>query len=68
MRDYKTEFIKCLDSIDYGKRRFAVFQDFLEISSISFENAVQMDNDRDEKKTLKDELKEIEQKTNNILG
>ncbi len=49
MRDYKTEFIKCLDSIDYGKRRFAVFQDFLEISSISFENAVQMNNDREQR-------------------
>ncbi len=49
MRDYKTEFIKCLDSIDYGKRRFAVFQDFLEISSISFENAIQMNNEREQR-------------------
>lgn len=49
MRDYKKEFLKCLDSIDYGKRRFTVFQDFLEIASISIENAVQMDNDLEQR-------------------
>lgn len=49
MRDYKTEFIKCLDSIDYGKQTFVVFQDFLEISSISFENAIHMDKAREER-------------------
>lgn len=40
MKDYKQEFIKCLKSIDYGKRPSTVFQDFLTLSTISIANTV----------------------------
>ena len=33
MKDYVSEFIKCLESIDYTKRNYDVFQDFLTVSS-----------------------------------
>ncbi len=44
MKDYKQEFLKCINSIDYSKRKYDIFQDFLEISSICFENIFLTDN------------------------
>lgn len=40
MKDYISEFIKCLGNIDYTKRNYDVFQDFLTVSSISLANVV----------------------------
>ncbi len=48
MTDYKKEFLKCLESIDYTRRRFDVFQDFLTLSTISLANVV-LQNDKLEK-------------------
>ena len=48
MTDYKKEFLKCLESIDYTRRRFDVFQDFLTLSTISLANVV-LKNDKLEK-------------------
>jgi len=38
--DYQKEFINCLKNIDYSKRPFTVFQDFLSVASISLTNVV----------------------------
>lgn len=40
MKDYKSEFIKCLGNIDFTKRNYDVFQDFLTVSAISLANVV----------------------------
>lgn len=44
-RDYTQEFIKCLQNIDYARGNWAVFQDFLEISSISIFNSFAKNQD-----------------------
>lgn len=38
MMDYKTEFLKCLGSINQGKRDYEIFQDFLSVSAIAYAN------------------------------
>lgn len=40
MTDYIKDFLKCLESIDYTKRNYDIFQDFLTVSSISLANVV----------------------------
>lgn len=47
MIDYRKEFLKCLGSIDQSKRRYDIFKDFLELSTISF-SGVFNKNDEDE--------------------
>lgn len=36
MIDYRKDFLKCLASIDQSKRRYDIFKDFLELSTLSF--------------------------------
>lgn len=43
MKDYVSDFIKCLESIDYSRRTFDIFQDFLRVSSISLSNVILKD-------------------------
>ena len=38
--EYRKEFLKCLNSIEYGKSRYKVFQDFIEVSTISIFNTI----------------------------
>lgn len=38
-KDYKKEFLDCLKGIDYTKRRYDIFKDFLTASTLSFQNA-----------------------------
>ncbi len=45
MTDYVKEFLKCLESINYGKRNYDVFQDFLTVSTISLANIVYKDKE-----------------------
>lgn len=45
MTDYIKDFLKCLESIDYTKRRFDIFQDFLTLSTISLANVILKDKD-----------------------
>lgn len=47
MIDYRKEFLKCLGSIDQSKRRYDIFKDFLELSTISFSGILNK-NDEDE--------------------
>lgn len=43
MKNNVSEFIKCLESIDYSKRSFDIFQDFLKVSLISLANVILKD-------------------------
>ena len=43
MADYVRDFLKCLNSIDHTKRSYDIFQDFLNLSSISLANVVLKD-------------------------
>lgn len=45
MTDYIKDFLKCLESIDYTRRRFDIFQDFLTLSTISLDNVILKDKD-----------------------
>ena len=42
-KDYKKEFMKCLQSIEYGRNNYDVFQDFLTLASLSFHNVIAKD-------------------------
>ena len=41
--NYKKNFIKCLESIDYTKRKFEIFQDFLAVSTFALSNVILKD-------------------------
>lgn len=43
MKDHVTDFIKCLESLDYSRRTFDIFQDFLKVSSISLSSVILKD-------------------------
>lgn len=43
MTNYVNEFLKCLESIDYTKRKYDIFQDFLTVSAISLTNVILKD-------------------------
>lgn len=43
VRNYKKEFMKCLESIDSSRNNYEVFQDFLTIASLSFHNVIAQD-------------------------
>lgn len=58
--DYKKEFIKCLESIEYGKNNYDVFQDFLNVATLSFHNIIAKD-----KKIEQEYLNIIERYKNN---
>ena len=60
MTDYKKEFIKCLESIEYGRNNYDVFQDFLNLAALSFHNVIAKDE-----KVEKEYLKIIKQYKNN---
>lgn len=45
MKDYKKEFLQCLESIEYGRNSYDLFQDFLTMASLSLQNVI----DKDEK-------------------
>jgi len=42
-KDYKKEFMNCLQSIEYGRNNYDVFQDFLTLASLSFHNVIAKD-------------------------
>lgn len=42
-KDYKKEFMKCLESIEYGRNNYDVFQDFLSLAALSFHNVIAKD-------------------------
>lgn len=42
-KDYKREFMKCLESIEYGRNNYDVFQDFLSLASLSLHNVIAQD-------------------------
>jgi type I restriction-modification system DNA methylase subunit len=42
-KDYKKEFMKCLESIEYGRNNYDVFQDFLTLATLSFHNVIARD-------------------------
>lgn len=42
-KDYKKEFIKCLESIEYGRNNYDVFQDFLHLVTLAFHNIIAQD-------------------------
>lgn len=39
MTDYKKQFIKCLESVDYSRNTYDVFRDFVELSALSVANS-----------------------------
>ena len=43
MKSYKNDFMKCLQSIEYGRNNYDVFQDFLNLASLSFHNVIAKD-------------------------
>lgn len=43
MKSYKNDFMKCLQSIEYGRNNYDVFQDFLTLASLSFHNVIAKD-------------------------
>ena len=43
MKSYKNDFMKCLQSIEYGRNNYDVFQDFLSLASLSFHNVIAKD-------------------------
>ena len=43
MKSYKKDFMKCLQSIEYGRNNYDVFQDFLTLASLSFHNVIAKD-------------------------
>ena len=43
MKDYVSDFTKCLQSVSYTKRSYEIFQDFLTASAISFANIIKKD-------------------------
>lgn len=43
MKNYKNDFMKCLESIEYGRNNYDVFQDFLTLASLSFHNVLAQD-------------------------
>lgn len=45
MKDYASNFIKCLEGLDYTKRTFDIFQDFLKVSSISLSSIILREKD-----------------------
>ncbi|NQY62984.1 MAG: N-6 DNA methylase [Alteromonadaceae bacterium] len=48
----KSEFIKLFNSIGYNKRRFEVFNDFVQMAAISLHNAANMDDDLEQQYLL----------------
>lgn len=42
-KDYKKEFMNCLQSIEYGRNNYDVFQDFLTLAALSFHNVIAKD-------------------------
>lgn len=42
-KDYKKDFMKCLQSIEYGRNNYDVFQDFLTLATLSFHNVIAKD-------------------------
>ena len=42
-KDYKKEFINCLQSIEYGRNSYDIFQDFLTLATLSFHNVIAKD-------------------------
>lgn len=50
-KDYKREFMKCLESIEYGRNNYDVFQDFLSLASLSLHNVIAQ-NEKVEKEYL----------------
>lgn len=49
MTNYVNEFLKCLESIDYTKRKYDIFQDFLTVSAISLTNVILKDKNLEKK-------------------
>ena len=43
MKSYKNDFMNCLQSIEYGRNNYDVFQDFLTLASLSFHNVIAKD-------------------------
>ena len=43
MKSYKNDFMKCLQSIEYGRNNYDVFQDFLTLAALSFHNVIAKD-------------------------
>ena len=43
MKSYKNDFMKCLQSVEYGRNNYDVFQDFLTLASLSFHNVIAKD-------------------------
>lgn len=43
MKSYKNDFMKCLESIEYGRNNYDIFQDFLTLAALSFHNVVAQD-------------------------
>lgn len=43
MKSYKNDFMKCLQSIEYGRNNYDVFQDFLTLATLSFHNVIAKD-------------------------
>ena len=60
MTDYKKEFMDCLQSIEYGRNNYDIFQDFLTLTSLSFHNVIAKDE-----KVEKEYLKVISKYKNN---
>lgn len=46
-KDYKKEFMKCLESIEYCRNNYDVFQDFLTLATLSFHNVIAQDKNID---------------------
>lgn len=47
-QDYKKDFIKCLEGIDRSRHAYDVFNDFLELSSLSLYNSIANDKNIEE--------------------
>lgn len=60
MTDYKKEFMNCLQSIEYGRNNYDIFQDFLALATLSFHNVIAKDE-----KVEKEYLKIISKYKNN---
>ncbi len=43
MVDYKKDFMKCLQSIEYGRNDYDIFQDFLTLATLSLHNVIAKD-------------------------